>query len=505
MAVAASLLFALLALLVASHAATDGLCCADDAAISLAAKSLAGGEGYSLPLNFRGESGHFPMDAGISSGPTVVLPAALAIRLAGAQPWVPSLMSALLSLGLLALLAWRVHRDAAAGSANVFLLCAIPALYFITAGEFFVHWYALLGEASAWTLLGLAAWLVAGCLRGEPGAGWRRAFVAGLVAGLAIDAKLLALLGAIAIGIAFAWRLLRGELDALRQGIAYTAGFAAPPLLLELARYLVLGREGYWLWGVEMKAFMSQQGPAAGASLSTYWRALDHAMGWSPLVLLLPLLIVLSLRWRNPAARRLALASLLATAAALTNLAWWFLRSNGWPRYALIGLCLLAIAAAFAVAAQPADRRLLLLAAVLACLAPWQRLDRMQENLGYAIQNGFVENERLTALRAIARYIDRPELRGAMVTGYWWASIAPLEYASHGSHRTVAYNRLEKVYPPPSQTLLLDSPSWDAMASADTNLAYLAFHRQCSQTLVVVPPYTLRRCQFPATVQGSRR
>ena len=101
----AALLYALLSWLVASHAATDGLCCADDAAISLAAKSLAQGDGYSLPLNFRGESGNFPMDAGISSGPTVVLPAAASIRLFGAQPWAPTLASALLSLGLLALLA----------------------------------------------------------------------------------------------------------------------------------------------------------------------------------------------------------------------------------------------------------------------------------------------------------------------------------------------------------------------------------------------------------------
>lgn len=506
-AAAAVLLFALLAGLVASHAASDGLCCADDAAISLVAKSLARGEGYALPLNFRGESGYFPLDSGISSGPTMVLPAALAVLLAGPQPWAPSLASALLSLGLLALLAWRIRREAAAGAAAAFLLAAILALYFVTAGEFFVHWYALLGEASTWTLLGLAAWLAAGSAEGEAGAGTRRALCAGLLAGLAMNAKLLALLGAGAIGGVFAWRLLRGEGRAWREGLAYTVGVGVPPLLMELYRYAVLGAEGYWTWGGEMKAFMAQQAPAAGSSAWArafeYWQALDFAMGWSLLVLALPVVLVVALRWRAPGSQRLAIASLLALTAALANLAWWLLRSNGWPRYALIGLALLAIAAAFAVAALPGRARFVLLLAVLACLAPWQRPDRVQRNFAYALDNGFVENERLTALRAIAAYIDRPELRDAIVAGYWWASLAPLEYASAGSRRTVAFNRLADVYPPPAQTLLLESPQWDDMSNAGANPRFAAFRRQCAQVLVVVRPYTLRRCHYPAATAAT--
>jgi len=72
--------------LVASHALTDGLCCADDGAIALVAKSVANGDGYALPINFSSESGYFPLHAGISTGPTLILPAAAMIAVAGPQP-----------------------------------------------------------------------------------------------------------------------------------------------------------------------------------------------------------------------------------------------------------------------------------------------------------------------------------------------------------------------------------------------------------------------------------
>jgi hypothetical protein len=507
----ALLVFAMFAWLVLDHALTDSLCCGDDAAISMVAKSLARGEGYALPLNFLGESGRFLMHPGISSGPTVVLPAALLVWATGAQPWAPSLANALLSLGLFGVLAWRLRREPAMApaSASWFVLAALPALFFIFTGEFFVQWYALLGEVPAMLLLVVAAWVMARCVEtsmDERGV-LRRAFGAGLLVGLAINAKLLALLGGLALGGYYAWQFLRREPAALRAGIAYGIGAALPPLLLELVRLLTLGAGGYYRWLVEMRAFMGQQG--SGDSLGLAARALAHldglqaAMGMGIAALALPLLVVLALKWRAPGAPRPALAALLALAASAVNLAWWLLLSNGWPRYALIGLGLLAISFGFAVAALPRRRALALLLLALACLMPWQRMDRVRQPLEYVARTGWAENPRAAALRRVARFIDRPEWRHSVVAGYWWASLAALEYSSAGSRRTVGFNRMASADPARSDTLLLDNPQWDAMANANADADYASLRRRCAELLLSEPPFSLYRCRLQEPDAGE--
>ena len=476
--------------LLASHAASDGLCCADDAAISLAARSLAQGEGYALPLNFIGESGRFVMDSGISTGPTLVLPGALAIALAGPTSWAPSAASAVLALGLLLLLAWRVGKDGEGGDGAAWLLFALPAMFAFTAGEFFVHWYALLGEAAAWLLLALAAWLAA-----TPGGGTRRALVAGLVAGLAIDAKLLALLGAGAIGGVYAWRVLRRDATAWREGAVYAAAVALPPLLLELVRVALLGLAGYRLWLVQMKAFLGQQGAAPDASALAYVQALGHAMGFAWIALLVPLLVLLALRFRERGREHAAVAALLALAGFATYAAWWLLRSNGWPRYALIGLCLLAAAAGFAMLALPRRRALAFALAVLACLLPWHRLDRLQQPVEHAQREGLHAGARLQALQRLAAIADAPAQRDSVVAGYWWASLVELEYASRLPRRTVGFNRLESADLAKPGTLLLLNPKWDAMTNYANDPDFIRFLAHCTERVALVPPFELRRCE----------
>jgi hypothetical protein len=497
----AAILLAAFVLVAASHAASDGLCCGDDAAIALAAKSLARGDGYALPLDFTGASGHFPMDAGISTGPTVVLPAALSIAMFGTRTWAPSAASTALSLGLLLCVLALVRRREGTPAAALFVLAALPALYAFTSGEFFVHWYALLGEATAWSLLALCAWVVAGRQDGDTA---RRAFVAGVLAGLAINAKLLAMLGALAIGGYYAWWLLRRRPWALRQGLAYSAGLALPPVLFEAARMATLGFSGYRAWLVQLRAFMSNQLSPQAAAAGPARRALDFlagldaAMGMTWLALLVPPRIVLAMRWRRADASRAATAALLAWLAAMTNLAWWLSHSNGWPRYALVGLALLAYSLAFTVIALPRRAGVALLVVALACLVPWQRLDRLQAAPAYALHNGFVENPRVNALRAVSIYLDRAPLRDSVLVGYWWASLAALEYLADTPRRTVAFNRIDSADPARPGTLLLVNPKWDAMAGADANPAYAGFTRRCRDTVLQIAPLRVARCRFDA-------
>ena len=63
-----------------------GVHCFDDALNATVAKNLAAGLGYGSTL----ASGELrPFDLSITTGPTVILPAALGIAVAGNRPWVP--------------------------------------------------------------------------------------------------------------------------------------------------------------------------------------------------------------------------------------------------------------------------------------------------------------------------------------------------------------------------------------------------------------------------------
>ena len=504
----AVLVYSAFVYLVASHAVTDGLCCADDAAIALVAKSVANGDGYALPINFKSESGNFALHAGISTGPTLVFPAAAIIAVAGPQPWAPSVASAAISCGLLLLISILVGRAAGRRCGAIFLAVLVPMLYALTSGEFFVHWYALLGELPALMLLILSAWLAvaSGQSRASPGL----SFLAGLLAGLAAHSKLLALIGGISIGGFFAWRLLRrGGTPALLDGIFYTAGLVLPLLAFELFRLGVLGNAGYSQWLQVMGSFTASQvpGTAVAAVIDPGWAhraaqnfsALGDGLGLTSGFLALPLLTFVALLLRDRSSPRLAQASVVCAVAATAYAIWFLGFSNGWPRYALIGLCLFAAAAAFATVAMRSERLAIPMAvAMLLLVLPWARMERLEGPVRYSLRNGFVENERVTALRAAGRYLDEGAGRDSIVVGYWWASLVAVQFVSNTPPRVVGFNRLYTARLDLPGTLLLREPQWDEMAKASSDPAYLEFVRHCQTEVLSRPPIALMRCDNSA-------
>lgn len=498
----------LFAYVVLSHAVTDGLCCGDDAAIALAAKSLAQGDGYSIPLNFIGESGRFRLHHGLSTGPTLVLPAALLISIAGPQVWAPSVASATVSLMLLLTTVFMIRRVSGAPVAARFALLLLVSLYILTSvGGLFVHWYSLLGEIPALLLLVLAAWFAASMdEEGNVDAG--SAFVAGLLAGLAVNSKLLALLGALSIGGLYAYGVLRVErYRAFRAGVVYTFGLMLPLLAFELFRLKVLGGEGYMQWLYGMRDFFGNQAPGAasgGFEPGTLGRAKYNyaaftgstGIGW--LLGVLPLVVVFGWLHRDRQNGRLARMSLVCGVAGAVYVIWWLFHSNGWPRYALIGLGLLVSAgAAGAAAARKPARRYLGVALVLA-VVPWSSAMQLAVPFKYAFKNGFTENERVAALRQVDRYLDQGAGREAVVAGSWWASVVAIEYMSDDPRRTAGFNRLYTARPDLPGTLMLVSPQWDAMAGMDRDPAFQEFMRVCPTIVLSAPPYELRRCDMVA-------
>lgn len=489
--------------LIASHALTDGLCCGDDAAISLAAKSLAAGQGYSIPLNFFGESGHFPFHPGLSTGPTLVLPAAAMIMIFGPQIWVPSVTSASLSLGLLGFLCFLFSKmEASSVRRSAFVCALLVGLYFLTSnGVFFIQWYSLLGEIPATFLLVLAAWLVSHSDR-DGVTGWRHALLGGVAAGFAIDSKLLALLGALAVGGVFAIRLFGRERGyAFRDGVTYALGMLTPVAAFECARLWVLGFDGYIEWTHGLRDFFASQAPA---SLELQADALDRAherfaslrknAGFVWVIAFVPLLSPALWLLAERAFLPLIRCSAISWVAGITYMVWWLFYSNGWARYGLIGFGLLVVAAIFALSAQKKKAYLAGLIVLLMCLAPWGGLSQLTAPLRYALDNEFVENERVTALREVARYLNNGSGRDAVVAGSWWAALVPVEYVSEGSRRTVAFDKMYTARKDLPGTLLLKAPKWDAIAGAEKNPKFQSFEKLCARQVLLAPPYELYSC-----------
>lgn len=499
-AIVAGLLFSAV---VGSHAATDGLCCGDDAAIALAAKSLSQGNGYSLPLNFIGESGRFAFHHGLSTGPTLVLPAAAMMVAFGPQIWVPSVTSAILSISLLALLVILVGRTSSREHAVRFGLALIVALYVLTAnGIFFVHWYALLGEIPAGLLLVIAAWWSSStCADGRVGA--KRAILAGLASGLAVNSKLLALLGALAIGSIYAYHWLRGGgRTAFRDGLIYTGSMLFPMLTFEIFRLYSLGVDGYVLWLHGMREFFGGHAPGSLelegggiAQAKLYLSSLRASTGTSPAFWLLPLMApVLWIKAIRSESRFLR-ASVLCWLAGSAYAVWWLFFSNGWPRYGLIGFILLVSAVVFACV--PLKRLVFLpaLAALLICIAPWSSMQQLLVPIRYTINNGFLENERVTSLRQVARYINGASGRDEVVAGSWWAPLVIIEYVSNEQRKTVGFNRMHTARPDLAGTILLKSDRWEAMSGSDKDPAFQKFVNACRRPLVVTREYSLYDCK----------
>lgn len=213
--------------------------------------NLVAGLGYTSDGTLSG-SELTPFDVRISTGPVLLLPIAGLVAL-GIDPVIAGRALATLAyLGLLGALALIGHRLGGRWAALVAV--ALPVAFETSAVPSPIVTPAdILGEVTA------AAFLAAALLFVH-----RRPWLAGLLLGLAIQAKFIALLAAPAFALAVLLDT-RGPWKArLRQGVPrvlVAAGAAAlPTLAYELAKLLSLGPAGYWQHLREFSWFLRSGG-----------------------------------------------------------------------------------------------------------------------------------------------------------------------------------------------------------------------------------------------------
>lgn len=326
-------------------------------------RNLLAGLGYASDGALSGST-ITPFDPRISTGPVVLLPVA-ALLATGMDPVLAARLVPLgfwvLLLAGLAVLGRRI-----AGRWAALLAVAVPLAFTADAGVSPLQGPAdLLGEIPAAALL---VWALAVLPR--------RAWLAGLLVGLAVQAKLIAALALPAFAVAL-WVLADGHgwarlRDTVRRAWLPLLLSAVPTALFELGALLTLGPAGF----IEhLRAFVRfvRSGGQSDAATTVLQKLGTLADSWSlpPAVAVVGAVLALALatvgvvrRWRTATAEeRVVIAyALAAVVGALAFVAWWATASRLplWVRHPAPGILaffpVLAAVAVWAVRRLPERR-----------------------------------------------------------------------------------------------------------------------------------------------------
>lgn len=320
-------------------------------------RNLLAGLGYASDGALSG-SVITPFDPRISTGPVVLLPVAATLA-TGMEPVLAARLVPLAFWVLLLAGLWLLGRRIA-GRWGALLAVTVPLAFTASAGVSPIQGPAdLLGEIPAAALIVWALVVLP-----------RRAWLAGLLVGLAVQAKLIALLVLPAFAVALwvlsdgtGWARLR---DTLRRSWLPLLLVAVPTALVELAALLSLGPAGFVEHLRALVRFV-RSGGQGDAATSVLQKLGTLADSWSlPGVLaVVAAVIALALvvtgvvrRWRTATdAERIVIAyALAALVGALAFVGWWATASRLplWVRHPAPGvLAFFPVLAAVALWAVP--------------------------------------------------------------------------------------------------------------------------------------------------------
>ncbi len=340
-------------------------CCADDAYIALVAENLAKGLGYASSLH----TDHFKdyriyeWDPAITTGPPVVIPAALVSWLTGGYPPAANIATGILNLILIAALAALLPASLGRKIAALSVFIVLSVGFFTE----FVERLALpLGEVPSALFLAIGALL----LTRAPDLDTRRLTVAGMAGFLiaaAILTKTLTLLAAFVVcayvGLCLLVNKFRteqlGALYATILNAALTYFFAfgvglSTFAFVEVWKFASLGSQWYAEhWTASRTLFEASTVRAGGAFLevalrqSQLFQASTGLPVWTA-VFSLVALALLPLLTRKPSSCLIASGALATSGAVL--LGWWLLQEGAMIRYAFTGVLLGALSFSVLVA-----------------------------------------------------------------------------------------------------------------------------------------------------------
>ena len=466
---------------------SHGLCCADDARLAVIAKSLASGLGYAttFPAENGGEIGHpILFHPFTGSGPTLILPCAIAFKIFGKNDVLPGLTAIFIWGGILTLVLARISRriNGVSFLLGVSVMCAA----FLAIFSFhFAQWHAFLGEIVAAALLILAHWIISNERFSE-----RSSFLCGLAVGCAIQAKLLAALPATGIILVFVLRGMHNGLRPVQLGkfaAALLIGSLIPTLSFEAYKLFQLGVHGYLTNWQELLNAMKVGGLPSNTHLSLLLLRqriglVYQQFGVNLIGLLALIAFGMLLYWHSSSKNWILLSAGLLLSVTITAI-YWATLSIGWARYLVIAVALGVFLLSVPIFTLELWPKLLFAFFTLVLL----RTDFSR--IGYIVHSAdhglFRPTTERTARAALVRVIDQRKQEGPTILGSrWWGSFADVEFSLPGS---MNFKTITKVSDLPEPNIILLNHRFDPPQDVIIN----KMRGRASSTIFVGGPYEL--------------
>lgn len=473
-----------------------GLHAADDGYFAVVAKNLATGWGYATTVPFAsGKWTTVTFDVYTTTGPVLILPTALFIKLFGNKYWVPG-FSTVVCWSLMLIVLGLLLRTYTTGPGLP--LAALVFLFLNYVSQSYYAWYTMLGEIPTALLITLAVFLFfhseAPPYRLLSGASFGLAMLAKPLAVGAIPGFLLAVSG---IHLIRNWHNpTRATWLGLIRSLAYLGlGIIVPLALFETWKLLALGPATYLARWVEYREVTMQYGVSSQAPanlLKLYTDRLgvlqDSYVFWLPGAL--PLL-ALALFMTRKDDKLLEVFVVFASIIAVYTV-WWLFFSIGWPRYYLITVVLIyvAIALPFLQRNFPVRRWLPYLLIIAAWSSPfWPRLPYLLYQLGNRNGPG---RENTQALQEVSQELERDIAHKEVIVTQAWMTSADMEYIMDSHANFTHYTDREAIGANPF--LIVINTTWEA--KDDT---YFAGMLQNCRQRQEIGPYLIAHCPPLAT------
>lgn len=409
----------------------EGVCCADDSAHALIAKNLADGFGYSSTLIegvYQTQVSVFPVHLGV--GPTIILPAALMIKLFGNTYWAPglSLIAVWTLLLLILLIIANRHSDDKAG------LTVSALVFFVLIFQFTLYhreqWWALLGEVPAALLIILAV-VVYFTNRSRVGE-----FLTGILFALAAQSKLLAMMPfAIFIVVIILLDMLeffrqrqRNFSSLIRKLLTVGVGFLVPIALFEFWKIIALHPQGYLAYYQDFIAYFKGLGVERSVDLlNDLTQGLTTAETRFGISIPFLLILLTAGNFFLRKDRKVFPIYLVFYSMVVVYTIYWLFFSIGWARYYIIGLIILTAALAIPFSSTVFKRsHKWIYSAILAGVLAFnlQHIDTLS---AFRNHNFFEPAPNTVALQTVSQKLSSEVDRRPFLT-QWWASAVDIEY-----------------------------------------------------------------------------
>jgi len=443
---------------------SNGLASADDAFLAITAKSLASGLGYAttFPVISK-EIAHPILFFPGGSGPTLIVPCALAFKIFGKNEVLPGLTAILIWGSVLTLVLARISRriDGLSFLLGVSVMCAA---FVGTCSLHFEHWCSFLGEIVAVAFLIIAHWLISNERFAETSS-----FLCGLALGCAFQAKILAAIAATGIALVFVVRGMHagfGAVQLVKCAAALLIGFLVPTLIFEAYKLFELGGHGYlanWLEQLHFIRGMGLRRNIHGSVLLVQQRiALAHRRFGVNLIGLLALIAFgMFLYWRSASKNWISLSAGLLLSVA-TAAIYWATLSIGLARYLVIAVAMGAFLLSVPIFTLELWPKLLF--ALLTLVLLITGLSRAgQSYVVQSVADGlFRPSPDRVARASLVRIIEQRRREApTILASRYWPSFVDVEFLLPGS---MNFKRIETVIELPGPKLILLNHRFDPFA-----------------------------------------